>query len=74
MDKQTIVNDLKQHANGHAFVSQDEIRTYVGRSHAYVKKLLADLDYTVSEESGKARKYHVQDVAQKIMDRRQIAG
>lgn len=63
--KQQIIKELRQEAGGSAFISKAGIQRYLGIRKANVAGVVEGLEKL---ESGKAHRYHVTDVAERIVE------
>lgn len=70
MDKQTLIRNLRQSANGADFLNKTQVGKYMGfGSKDAVNNFLRGLEYY---KQGKECLYQVNDLAQQIMDRRRV--
>lgn len=66
MTKTELADDLARENNGRRLVTQAAVRRYWGRSKSATVELLSDVPY---DHTGRDRKYHVRDVAEKLIER-----
>jgi len=66
--KQEIARELRQEANGAAWISKSRIQKYLGKRKSYVDELVTDLE-RLQTDTGQAHLYHVKDVAERIAER-----
>ena len=66
--KQEIERELRQEANGAAWISKTKIQRYMGKRKAYVDELVYGLE-RLHTESDHSHLYHVKDVAGRIAER-----
>jgi len=71
MNKQTLTQDLKAFVGGAAFINQTQLARYLRRSRGFVPDLVYGLDYL---QTGKEKKYFIPDIAERLMDARNIGG
>ena len=70
MDKQTITRNLKQSAGGASFLNKTQIAQFMGfKSKDAVNAMLDGLEHY---RQGKNCLYLVNDIAERIMERRKI--
>lgn len=69
MTKQDLIKDMKQFVNGSSFMTQAQVVRYMRRSKNTIKDLLRGIDY---HPSGRDHKYFIPDVAQRIVDTKQV--
>ena len=67
MDKQNVVRRLMSFADGAGFLNISEIARATGKSRNRVPEFVAGLDYW---KDGTQKKFFVDDIAQRIVDRR----
>jgi len=66
MTKTELADDLARENNGRRLITQAAVMRYWGRSKASVRELLKDVPHDCS---GRDYKYHVKDVAEKLLER-----
>ena len=65
MDKQTLVRDMRKECGSLPTIS--DLAKYMGKSRESIRELVDGLDYL---PDGRAKKYFIVDVADRIMQRR----
>ncbi len=66
--KQDIARELRQEANGAAWISKNKIQRYLGKRPGYINELVNGLE-KFPGTNGQAHLYHVKDVAERIAER-----
>lgn len=66
MDKKTLKRNLQQHANGAAVISRLQLEKFLGIGGDKAAKFLDGLEMV---EVGQRRKYFIDDVAERILER-----
>lgn len=69
MDKKTLVRSMEKHT-GCAFINPTQLAKYLRRSRTAMPDLLSGMDYLAT---GRERKYFIPDVAERLMENRQIS-
>lgn len=66
--KQEIERELRQEANGSAWISKAKIQRYMGKRPGYITELVDGLE-RLPGTNGQAHLYHAKDVAGRIVER-----
>lgn len=68
MNRNALEEDLRRAANGSSFISQHQLRKWMGQRYTSMKELVEGLDYIKSKRT---IEYFVGDVADRVMARRE---